>query len=338
LDNLTHSLMSFYIEIEKTGAHTQFYDKFNIRYHISQIFKVIWQNPIYREKLAQESRINQDFFIRFVALLLNDVTFLLDESLSKLAEIHKLQNELNAEGIEAQTRQEKEKQLSSAEHHATSYVSLANETISLVKLFTAAIPDAFVSPELVHRLAGMLDYNLEALVGPKCSNLKVTDPKKYRFEPRAMLSDIITIYLNLGTRPAFCQAVAMDGRSYSPKLFEGAYNILFSHALKSAEELEELRNLAQAIIEAKKAEEEGEEELGEIPDEFLDPLLFTLMENPVILPSSKTTVDLSTIKAHLLSDSTDPFNRVPLKLEDVRPDTELKEQIEAFKAEKRGKK
>ncbi|KAL9256429.1 putative ubiquitin conjugation factor E4 [Drosera capensis] len=49
----------------------------------------------------------------------------------------------------------------------------------------------------------------------------------------------------------------------------------------------------------------SEAALGEIPDEFLDPI-----QDPVILPSSRTTVDRSVILRHLLSDSTDPFNRL----------------------------
>ncbi|KAK6336050.1 hypothetical protein TWF730_003421 [Orbilia blumenaviensis] len=335
LDNLMHSLMSFYIEVEQTGAHTQFYDKFNIRYNISQVVKSIWRNQTYREKLAQESRLNPDFFVRFVALLLNDVTFLLDESLSKLTEIHRLQNELEGESNDARSRAEQERLLSSNEHHATTYVSLANETVLMVKRFTAAIPDAFVSPELVHRLAGMLDYNLVALVGPKCANLRVKDPQKYRFNPRALLSEVIDVYLNLGTRPEFVKAIAMDGRSYSADLFPRAYAILERFGLKSNEELLLLRTMSAAAEEAKRVDAKGEEELGDIPDEFLDPLLFTLMENPVILPTSKTSIDLSTIKAHLLSDPTDPFNRSPLTIEQVVPDVELKNRIEAFKAERR---
>lgn len=87
---------------------------------------------------------------------------------------------------------------------------------------------------------------------------------------------------------------------------------------------------------AKEADEQAEEDLGEIPDEFLDPLVYTLMEDPVILPSSRTTIDRSTIRSHLLSDPTDPFNRMPLKIEDVRPDVEMKKRIDAFRAEKRG--
>lgn len=47
-----------------------------------------------------------------------------------------------------------------------------------------------------------------------------------------------------------------------------------------------------------------------------------MMKNPVILPS-ETVVDLMTIKKHLMNEQTDPFNRQPLTLEEVKPDKEL---------------
>ena len=70
---------------------------------------------------------------------------------------------------------------------------------------------------------------------------------------------------------------------------------------------------------------------------FLDPILATLMTDPVLLPSSKSIVDRSTIQSILLSDPVDPFNRVPLKIEDVVQHTEMKEKIDAFIAEKKAK-
>jgi len=82
---------------------------------------------------------------------------------------------------------------------------------------------------------------------------------------------------------------------------------------------------------------ESEDDLGDIPDEFLDPLMYTLMRDPVKLPSSRATIDRSTIKAHLLSDATDPFNRSPLSIDDVVPDLELKTKIETWIAEQRAK-
>ena len=52
--------------------------------------------------------------------------------------------------------------------------------------------------------------------------------------------------------------------------------------------------------------------LGEIPEEYLDPLMQEIMSDPVLLPSSKMIVDRVTIMKHLLSDETDPFNRSKL--------------------------
>lgn len=55
LKHLLHAIMKFYIECESTGSHTQFYDKFNIRYEIFQVIKCIWSNVVYRENLATEA-------------------------------------------------------------------------------------------------------------------------------------------------------------------------------------------------------------------------------------------------------------------------------------------
>lgn len=74
-------------------------------------------------------------------------------------------------------------------------------------------------------------------------------------------------------------------------------------------------------------EKETQEALADPPDEFLDPIMSTLMADPVILPSSKVIVDRTTIARHLLSDQTDPFNRSPLTMDQVKPDNELKERI-----------
>jgi ubiquitin conjugation factor E4 B len=34
---------------------SQFYDKFNIRYNISQILKCVWEIPLHREKVIRQS-------------------------------------------------------------------------------------------------------------------------------------------------------------------------------------------------------------------------------------------------------------------------------------------
>lgn len=316
--HLLHSLMQFFIEAEFTGGHGQFYDKFNIRFEIFQIIKNIWPNPVYKDNLSREAKQDTEFFVRFVNLLLNDVTFVLDESFTAFHKIHELQTELReSPPVNPEQRTEKEEELSETRGKAKSYMQLANETVAMLNLFTEALANAFTMPEIVQRLADMLDYNLDAMVGPKSSNLKVDDLNSYGFNPRALLAELVSTYLNLSDKPNFVLAVARDGRSYKPAVFDKASTIMSRFVLKSPDDLARFEKLKADIAAAKAEDEAAEQDLGEIPDEFLDPLMYTLMEDPVILPTSKTTLDRSTIRSHLLSDPNDPFNRVPLKIEDV---------------------
>ncbi|KAJ1974146.1 Ubiquitin conjugation factor E4 [Dimargaris xerosporica] len=337
LDHLAPALMHFYVEVEQTGASSQFYDKFNIRYNISQVLKYLRHNETHRQQMQDLSR-DHDFFIRFINLLMNDTTFLLDESLATLAEIRTIQTEMaNSTEWAAQPetyQRERESLLVQDERKAQSYVSLGNETVHMLRYLTKEVPAPFISREIVDRLAAMLNYNLQQMVGPKCTELKVKNREKYHFQPRQLLSEIIDIYLHLADHPEFVRAVANDGRSYNPKWFAEAMRVFDKYGLKSSQDIEALQALLQRVEAIVQENTHQEESLGEVPDEFLDPLMFTLMEDPVILPTSNVTVDRSTIKSHLLSDATDPFNRKPLTIDMIRPNEELKAQIEAFKRSK----
>jgi len=54
-----------------------------------------------------------------------------------------------------------------------------------------------------------------------------------------------------------------------------------------------------------------------------DPLMDTLMEDPVTLPSGKV-MDRPVIMRHLLNSSTDPFSRQPLSEDMLQPGKYLK--------------
>ena len=342
VDNILYSLLDFYVMVEKTGSSSQFYDKFNSRYYVSMILEELWKNPIFRSQLSNYSVHNVDFFIRFIARMLNDTTYLLDESFNHLNSIHTYQVELKRRAVgeepneELGNDEELAKKLEQAERFTKSEMGLCNKTIELFKLFTKEVPQGFALPEIVDRLAAMLNYNLATLVGPKCSNLKVEDPEKYSFNPKKTLSDLCEIYCNLAKEDQVVTAVSRDGRSFNIAYFQKAERILVTRTYTNPEIIQRLMQFANCAEEQRQTEEDEELQLGEIPDEFLDPLMFSLMEDPVILPSSRVSIDRSTIKAHLLSDPTDPFNRMPLKLEDVVDDNELKAKIEAFKNLKRG--
>lgn len=306
------ALISFYVEVENTGSSSQFYDKFNIRYHISEISKYLWDRiPLHKDRIKYEAKHNE-LFVRFINLLLNDTTYLLDESLSKLVQIHAIQAE--DKSIEQESRQ-----LALLERQTETFMMLANDSVYMLSYMTKDLIEPFMRPELVDRLAAMLDYHLLQMIGPKSLELKVKNPEKYHFKPKELLGRLVDIYLHLQGEKKFIQAIANDGRSFSRKYFERASQTLRRWCIRSEKEILLFDKMIDKVEKQMNLLKQNEETEEEIPEEFLDPVLATLMIDPVILTTSGITMDRTTIISHLLNDKTDPFNRKPLSMDQVIP-------------------
>merc|ERR1712154_248435 len=94
-------------------------------------------------------------------------------------------------------------------------------------------------------------------------------------------------------------------------------------------------SLPEKINSAMRNVKDDEALLVDAPDEFLDPLMCTFMKDPVLLPTSDTVIDRSTITQHLLNDPHDPFNRKDLSVDMIQPAVELKQKMDKWLAEKR---
>lgn len=105
----------------------------------------------------------------------------------------------------------------------------------------------------------------------------------------------------------------------------------------SEEELGRCAALEAAVAVAAAKMREEDVPLDDVPDEFLDPLLCSIMKDPVRLPTSNYVMDRASIEQHLLNQTTDPFNRQPLKVEDLVALPEMKAQIETWVAEAKAK-
>ncbi|KAF6135192.1 hypothetical protein GIB67_035263 [Kingdonia uniflora] len=337
LQYLVRILLKLYVDIEFTGSHSQFYDKFNIRHNIVELLEYLWSVPNHRDawkRIAKEEE--KRLYLNVLNFLINDSTYLLDESLSKILEIKELEAEmLNAAEWEKKTAEEKQERTShfhSLENIIRSDMKLANEDVGMLVFTSEEITTPFLLAEMVERVANMLNYFLLQLVGPQRKCLRLKDPEKYEFQPKLLLKQIVKIYVHLSRgdkENIFPTAISKDDRSYNGDLFTAAANILG----KIGEDGRLIREFVELGDKAKVLTSEAldiEAALGEIPDDFLDPIQCTLMKDPVILPSSRTTVDRAVIQRHLLSHNSDPFNRSFLTQDMLIPDIELKAKIEAF--------
>jgi len=149
------------------------------------------------------------------------------------------------------------------------------------------------------------------------------------------------MYANMAHLEQFRTNVVRDGRSYSDETFEKAAKILNSakKGVQAAGDSKEKFEALVAQLKAQKAQVQEEElQFDDAPDELLDPLMATLMDDPVELPNSHTIIDRLTIKRHLLNDPHDPFNRAPLTLDQVIPRPDIKKQIDDYRTSKKQKK
>ncbi|XP_043227307.1 ubiquitin conjugation factor E4 B-like [Amphibalanus amphitrite] len=332
---LSVSLMKFYTDVESTGSANEFYDKFTIRYHISIVLKTMWDSPRHRQLMIAESNTGKQFVV-FINILMNDTTFLLDESLESLKRIHDLQTEAEDtqrwQALSREEQQSRTRQLHSDESQCRTYLTLGRYTVEMFHYLTMEIKEPFLRPELADRLAAMLNFNLQQLCGPKCSNLKVKNPEKYGWEPRRLLDQLTDIYLHLD-RPELAAAIANDERSLRPELFRDAVSRLERNVIKPQPKINAFWALAERSLEIRAKNAQKAVEFSDAPEEFKDPLMDTLMEDPVVLPSGKV-MDRPVITRHLLNSSTDPFNRQPLTEDMLVDATELKHRIQEWKKAK----
>lgn len=337
LEYLVKNLLKVYVDIEFTGSHTQFYDKFNIRHNIAELLEYLWQVPSHRNAWKKIAKVEEKgVYLNFLNFLINDSIYLLDESLNKILELKEIEAEMSNsvewERRPAQERQERTRLFHSQENIIRIDMKLANEDVSMLAFTTEQITAPFLLPEMVERVANMLNYFLLQLVGPQRKSLTLKDPEKYEFRPKQLLKQIVHIYVHLAKgdkENIFPSAISKDGRSYNEELFRAAADVL----IRIGEDGRVIQEFIDLGVKAKAAASEAmdaEEALGEIPEEFLDPIQYTLMMDPVILPSSRITVDKPVIQRHLLSDNSDPFNRSHLTADMLIPNTELKAKIEEF--------
>jgi ubiquitin conjugation factor E4 B len=327
---LMEALVQFFVEIEFSGrSGSMYYEKFHYRFDCSSIFKRFWKLKIFKEKFRE--LIGSEKVERFINCLLNDTSHCLEEGISKLSEIKAYETKI---GSGEHPSEEEQKNHEKNQNICKANIQLSNECIWMVKQISDWAREAFNNEVFTARMASSLNFVLNKIVGPHCIELKVNKPSKYKFSPINLLSDLINIYTNLSSIDLFISAVAGD------ELFQIKNAQKASRILKKNRRHDEsigLNSFIDKITEISQSQETNEEEkwFEEAPEDFLCPIAYCFMKDPVKLPTSGNTVDRSTIKRILLNDEHDPFNRAPLTYAQVEDDIEMKQRIQKWLQQKR---
>jgi ubiquitin conjugation factor E4 B len=120
--------------------------------------------------------------------------------------------------------------------------------------------------------------------------------KDYGFDPRFILGSLVKVYVAFADYKEFLECVVKDQRSYRIDNFEKV--VMLKEDSKIIIDYEVYNKFLQIIKDLKILSEElksKEINYDDAPEEFLDPFTSEIMNDPVILPSSKNIVDRSSI-------------------------------------------
>eukprot|EP00042_Codosiga_hollandica_P049683 m.581813 g.581813 ORF g.581813 m.581813 type:complete len:728 (+) comp57940_c1_seq2:581-2764(+) len=244
---LTPMLVRYYVGLEEGDP----YSKYNKRYNVSLILKFLWSSSDHRQALL--SLIDRDNqFVRFVMLLINDTTYLLDESRGYLNKIHEAQTVIASATATATEKQDAARNLAQARRVCKPYISLANETIDTFVLLSKHIVDPFLRDEIASRLTAMMNYNLRSLLKASPLKLSIDECRKYGFDAQTLLRNFVMMYLQLSClvsatrmplKIKFLEAVVRDGRSFELDVFQRAVFVLRNANALNADLLSKLDEL-----------------------------------------------------------------------------------------------
>ena len=332
---LAPSLLLLYGEVEHTG----YYDKMSHRSHIASLLKYLWESKEHRPAFRRITQ-NKTSFIKFANGIMNETNSLMASIMEKLPEIRRVQLQM-VNPQEWGTLSEEQRETITSRHEENEMevkraLPLCNKTLQMLAFLNTDVDirNLFLLQEMCPRLANMLLHVMTKLVGAKGLELKVDNPESYNFRPKEMLRDLCLIFASFSNAAEFQVECARSGY-YNADLVSKSVNTCRKLNLLPVDSMEQFAQLPTFIASAAIGVEDESALTQDAPDEFLDPLMFTLMKDPVLLPTSNTIIDRSTITQHLLNDPHDPFNRKDLDVDMIVDAVEMKERIDQWLKEKR---
>ncbi|OMJ74054.1 hypothetical protein SteCoe_27107 [Stentor coeruleus] len=326
LNHFIYGIIHFYSEVEGDENRSMFYQKLTFRHYTWKILKRIWKVEDFKQKTISHKK--DQFFIKFINMILNDIIFCFDEGTNSLIQVKKYEDKKKA-NINL-TEDEASHYISSVDN-SRYYMRQTKNQISIILELTSWNENFFITDQLGNRIAAALNNFLYKLNGPNCLELKVQSPESMLFDPKKLLQKVIEVYLNCDKFPGFVSCIISDKKCFHLSTFTKTIKIIYRKNFVRMDLEEAFISLCERI----KTESNSQVQINfdDAPEEFLCALTSELMKNPVRLPSG-AVVDKTSIERHLLNNETDPFSRQALKSEDLQEDLPLKSRIDVWLSEK----
>lgn len=309
-------LCALYGDVERTG----YYEKVEHRYRIAAVLVFLGKQSAQSETLLEFSK--TDGFLSFADGLIGHSIHALTDSMQSLSDIHELQQILAAGGLDEGDTDAKRKELAQLEGAARSGLMLTNQTLELLATLSVDLAAQLTRDELrVRALMQLTVWKLIPASGspgghgsayvahpfrPQClqlegkqqyplvfvgfTDMQVSNPEQLGFRPRELVTVVAACTLQLARGNDFAKAIVKSG-FYSAEMWNRGLRLLRKFALLPEDKIAQFETFIGELDRHHQEALSAAIDVTEVPDEYLDPLMATIMEDPVELPTSKYIVD-----------------------------------------------
>ena len=179
VDQLIPATMIVFVDAERMGTSNQFYEKFNIRHRILYLLKNVnvYNKAMYDEQIKRLASERKELATRVINLLIFDISYLSQETISKLTEVRKLQSTLeDAETMANMTEEEKAeivKNMKESRRRLKVEIKLFLSSLEFLEVLSKVLQENFMKFRLGERLATLLNHVLNIFVSKKSEDIKV---------------------------------------------------------------------------------------------------------------------------------------------------------------------
>jgi len=174
------------------------------------------------------------------------------------------------------------------------------------------------------KFAYIIGMKLKDFIGKERKLMRIDEDTCY-FDPIQHLTNIYNIFNIAQQNDMFIKTLAYETRYMKTEYIDIMLKLLVKKNIILIREMDSITETV-SLIESKCIENVKKDTL-DIPDDLLDPIMGTLIENPVLLPNSDIFMDNSIILRHLMAIQNNPFTREPLTVKELNDFNETPDTI-----------
>ena len=330
ISRITLTLLTLSNSFKKSFNNDQIYNNIYPMSLLTNIFNLTIYN-VDDFRYYFDNKINMKYFKELIYENLSHFQYVIDEILETLNKINSVeQSNIDLEGNLNELSEEDDELVYELKEQINNYTIYLDVFSAFIIKTTKHYSNIILCDEIKHSLNNIIIITINNITIHQ-KKYKIINKSKLKFTPIDLLITIKSILLNLiyiRKNESIVSLLLSKNDSYIKNSVKRINNIL-----SKKEKIKTLEYSYLNFLNDKINETIDNNKDIEIPDDLCDPIMDTLIENPVMLPNN-IIIDYGTISRHLLTNESNPFNREPLTLEildEYNKKDLIKNQIDLFK-------